>query len=169
MGNNPNIVGINIAASEKWRTKNWPTEYMARLCDMLSKKNIRMIITGMEKDKLLARHFLSMTRSKPANFVGKTDILQLAALIRKCRVFVTPDSAPMHVAAAMKTPVVAFFGPTDSRRHVPPAKKIIILERKLACAPCYSPRCRILTHACMKDIRPDEVASAIGSLIEERP
>ncbi len=167
LGNNPDIVGINIAASAKWQTKNWPVEYMARLCDMLSAKNIRVIITGIEKDKPLAQHFLSMTKSKPANFVGKTNILQLAALIKKCKVFVTPDSAPLHVAAAMQVPVVAFFGPTDSRRHIPPAKKIIVLEKKLACAPCYSSRCRILTHACMKDIHPDEVAREIKSLIEE--
>ncbi|MCK5083500.1 MAG: lipopolysaccharide heptosyltransferase II, partial [Candidatus Omnitrophica bacterium] len=168
LGNSPNIVGINIAASAKWYTKNWPIEYMARLCEKLSTRNIRIIITGMEKDKLLAQHFLSMTKSKPANFIGKTDILQLAALIAKCKVFVTPDSAPMHVAAAMRTPVVAFFGPTDSRRHIPPAKKIIVLEKKLACAPCYSSRCRILTHACMKDIHPEEVAREIESLIEEQ-
>ena len=167
LGNSPNIVGINMAASAKWQTKNWPIEYMIRLCERLTAKNIRIIITGMEKDKLLAQHFLSMTKSKPANFVGKTNILQLAALIKKCKVFVTPDSAPMHVAAAMQTPVVAFFGPTDSRRHIPPAKKIIVLEKKLACAPCYSSRCRILTHACMKDIHPDEVALEIESLIEE--
>ena len=141
---------------------------MVRLCDMLSAKNIRIIITGMEKDKPLAQHFLSKTKSKPANFAGKTNILQLAALIKECKVFVTPDSAPLHVAAAMQTPVVAFFGPTDSRRHIPPAKKIIILEKKLECAPCYHSRCRILTHACMKDIRPEEVAREIESLIKEQ-
>ena len=169
LGNNPDIVGINIAASAKWQTKNWPLEHMARLCDMLSARNIRIIITGMAKDKALAHHFLSMTRSKPANFVGKTDILQLAAMIKMCKVFVTPDSAPMHVAAAMQVPVVVFFGPTDSRRHIPPAKKIIILEKKLACAPCYSSRCRILTHACMRDIRPEEVTREIESLIKEHP
>ncbi|HQP10113.1 MAG TPA: glycosyltransferase family 9 protein, partial [Candidatus Omnitrophota bacterium] len=102
-----------------------------------------------------------------ANFVGKTDILQLAALIKRCKVFVTPDSAPLHVAAAMQTPVVAFFGPTDSRRHVPPAKKLIVLEKKLACAPCYSSHCRILTHACMKEIRPEEVLREVESLMKE--
>ena len=81
--------------------------------------------------------------------------------------FVTPDSAPMHVAAAMQVPIVAFFGPTDSARHIPPAKKITILEKKLACAPCYSSRCRILTHACMKEIAPAEVAREVELLMED--
>jgi len=166
LGNKSNMVGINIAASWKWRTKNWPIEYIARICDMLSAKNIRVIITGLDKDQSLARHLLSITKSKPANFVGKTDVLQLASLIKACKVFLTPDSAPLHVAAAMHVPVVALFGPTDSRRHIPPAKQIVILEKKLACAPCYRSRCRILTHACMKDIQPEEVVREIECFME---
>jgi len=152
LGNKTNIVGINIAASLKWQTKNWPIGHIARVCDMLATKNIRVIVTGIDNDKPLARHLLSITKSKPANFVGKTDILQLAALIKKCKVFVTPDSAPLHIAAAMQVPVIALFGPTESGRHIPPAKKIIVLEKKLACAPCYSSRCRILTHGMSKDM-----------------
>ena len=74
----------------------------------------------------------------------------------------------MHVAAAMQVPVIALFGPTDSRRHIPPAKKIVILEKKLACAPCYNSRCRILTHACMNDIHPEEVIREVQQLIKEK-
>ena len=166
LGNKSNMIGINIAASLKWQTKNWPIEYIARICDMLSASNVRVIITGLDKDLPLARHLLSIAKSKPANFVGKTDILQLAALIKECKVFLTSDSAPLHVAAAMQVPVVVLFGPTDSRRHIPPAKRIVILEKKLACAPCYGSRCRILTHACMKDIQPEEVYHEIERLME---
>ena len=100
--------------------------------------------------------------------MGKTDILQLASLIKRCKVFLTPDSAPLHIAAAMQVPVIVLFGPTDSRRHIPPAKKIVILEKKLACAPCYSSRCRILTHACMKDIQPEDVLHEVEHLMEEK-
>ena len=160
------VVGMNIAASEKWPTKNWPLEHMARLCDILASQNIRVVITGMEKDKAKAQRLLSLTKAKPAIFVGKTDILQLAALIKKCGVFITADSAPLHVAAAVDTPVIAFFGPTDSRCHTPPAKNIFILEKKLSCAPCYSSRCRILTHACMKQITPEEVAEKVEAVIK---
>ena len=120
----------------------------------------------MDKDKPLARYLLSRTKSKPANVAGKTDILQLAALIKRCKVYITPDSAPLHIAAAMQVPVLAFFGPTDSRRHIPPAKKIVLFEKQLACAPCYSGKCRIFTHACMKEIRPDEVLREVENLME---
>ena len=169
LGNVTRIVGINIAASQKWQTKNWSLEHTARLCDLLAGKSIRVLITGMEKDKPLVEQLLARTKSKPAIFVGRTDILQLAALIARCKVYITPDSAPLHVAAAMRTPLVAFFGPTDSQRHRPPARNMIILEKKPACAPCYSPRCLITTHACMRDITPDEVAARIESLLGAGP
>lgn len=165
MGNATNIVGINIAASAKWQTKNWSVDQIAKLCDLLSASNIRVIITGMEKDKDLTQQLLSLTKSKPAIFAGKTDIMQLAALIKKCKVFITPDSAPMHVAAAVGTPFIAFFGPTDSSRHLPPAKKYVVMDKRLNCAPCYSGYCKILSHACMEDIFAEEVFKEVKYLM----
>ena len=168
LGNVTRIVGINIAASQKWQTKNWPVEHIARLCDLLAGKSIRVVITGMAKDKPLVEQLLARTKSKPAVFAGRTDVLQLAALIERCKVYITPDSAPLHIAAAMRTPLVAFFGPTDSRRHQPPARNMVILEKKPACAPCYSPRCLIMTHTCLRGITPEEVAGKIELLMDTK-
>ncbi|MDP8212040.1 MAG: GT4 family glycosyltransferase PelF [Candidatus Zapsychrus exili] len=166
LGSCKNIVGINIAASKRWDSKNWPVEYIAQVCDILSNKNIRVIVTGMEKDRVASKKLLSLTKSKPAIIIGKTDIMQLAAIIKRCQVFITPDSAPMHLAAAMKVPCIALFGPTDSSRHIPPAEKIIVLEKMLKCSPCYSPSCEISTHDCMKEILPEEVVCEIEKLME---
>jgi lipopolysaccharide heptosyltransferase II len=168
LGNSTNIAGLNIAASEKWQTKNWPIESMARLCDILAGKNIRVLITGMEKDRWRGQELLSKTRSKPAVFIGRTDFLHLAVLIEKCKVYITPDSAPLHVAAAMGTPVIALFGPTDSRRHSPPAQRMIIFEKKLTCAPCYRPQCSVMTHVCMRGISPEEVAARVMEFMEDK-
>ena len=167
LGNSRDIVGVNISASVKWPTKNWPVEYIARLCDLLAPRNIRVIVTGMGKDKNMTNDLMMLTKTKPAIFVGKTDILQLAALIERCRVFITPDSAPLHVATAVGTPVIAFFGPTDPARHGPPSKKNILLNRKLPCSPCYSSYCKIKTHACMREITPEEVAKEVEILLGE--
>ena len=155
------LVGLNISASDKWQTKNWPLEHMAQLCDILTARNIRIMITGMEKDRGAVQHLLSLTKAKPAVFIAKTDVLQLAALIKKCHVFITPDSAPLHIASAMKVPAIVFFGPTDPNRHLPPGKEIVVLKRELECAPCYKGRCPILTHICMRDIQPEEVAEIV--------
>jgi ADP-heptose:LPS heptosyltransferase len=168
LGNVENIVGIHIAASQRWKTKNWPVEHIASLCDILSSKNIRVLLTGVDADSELTLQVVQQTKTKPAIFVGKTDILQLAALIQKCKVFITPDSAPMHIAAAMRVPFISFFGPTDPKRHLPPAERCVVLRRDLSCAPCYSTRCRILTHACMKEITPQEVAEQVEKFIRLR-
>ncbi|MFA5059805.1 MAG: lipopolysaccharide heptosyltransferase II [Candidatus Omnitrophota bacterium] len=166
LADHQDIVGINIAASKKWATKNWPVSHMARLCDILTAKGMRVIVTGMEKDKEKAQELQALAKTKPAIFVGKTDILQLAALVRRCRVFVTADSAPLHVAAAMNVPFVALFGPTESLRHIPPAEKFSVIKKSLPCSPCYSSTCRIRSHDCMNQITPEEVAAEIFKLLE---
>lgn len=160
------FVGINVSASDQWPTKNWPLEYVAKLCDILAHKNIRVILTGQNKDKTLVRKLMARARAKPASFAGKTTILQLAALIKRCRVYISPDSAPLHVAAAMQVPIIALFGPTDARRHMPPAVKSVVLHKPMKCSPCYSGRCKIKTHACMNDILPEEVAKKVMQLMK---
>ncbi len=167
LSNAKNIVGINISASAKWESKNWPLEHMAKLCDMLSSKNIRVVITGMEKDKYLVHRLFRLTKAKPTDFVGKTNIMQLAVVIKRCKAFITPDSAPLHLAAAVGTPAIALFGPTSSKRHLPPGKNINVLERDVKCAPCYSQTCKIGTHICMKELFPEEVSQLTTEIIGE--
>ncbi|MDP2654866.1 MAG: GT4 family glycosyltransferase PelF [Candidatus Omnitrophota bacterium] len=165
MGSTAQIVGINIAASGKWETKNWPVEHIAALCDMLGRENVRVLVTGIEKDREAANRLLKLAKSKPAVFIGKTDLMELASLIKRCNVYISPDSAPMHIAAAMRVPFIALFGPTDSARHVPPAKDYVVMEKSMACKPCYSPACKILTHACMKEITPEEVFKQVKRFV----
>lgn len=159
------IVGINISASERWVSKNYPLKAMAELCDMLAADNIRVVITGMEKDRPAVKTLLSLTKSKPAAMAGKTSLLQLAALIGYCHVYVTSDSAPLHMAAAMKVPVVTIFGPTDPKRHVPPTDKIRVIRKDLPCSPCYKPKCKSGAHLCMKDITAYDVYLEIKKLL----
>ena len=160
------FVGLNISASQKWPTKNWPVEHMAKLCDILGAKNVRVILTGEDKDRPLSRKLIARARSKPASFVGKTTILQLAALIKRCKAYISPDSAPLHVAAAVHVPIIAFFGPTDPRRHMPPSEKQAVFHKPMKCSPCYSGICKIKTHACMNEILPEEIARKVMSFIK---
>jgi lipopolysaccharide heptosyltransferase II len=159
------LVGINVAASARWLTKNWPAEQMAKLCDLLAARNIRVFLTGVEKDKEIAKIILKATKAKPIDLTGKTNILQLAALVKKASVFVTLDSASMHVAAAVKAPFVALFGPTDPFRHLPPSGRCKVIYLKPDCAPCYQGQCSIKTHICMKNITPEQVAAEIENLM----
>ena len=153
MRENQLLVGINVGGS--WNTKRWPLENFARLSDMLAAKDIRVVVTGSKEESDIVKKFTGSTRAKIVNAAGKTTVTQLAALIKKCRVFVTSDSAPMHIASAMNTDFIALFGPTDARRHFEPTEKGLVLQKKVDCGPCYRARCKNIV--CMKKITVDEV------------
>ncbi len=157
LGENQTLVGINPGSSPLWKTKQWPQEYFVELCDALSRENVRVVITGTKDDLPAAEAIARQTRTRPIVAAGRTTIGELIALVRRCRVFVTSDSAPMHIATAVGTPVVALFGPTDPRRHVAPGRApISVLNKEVKCSPCYLKKCPIGL-ICMKQILPTEV------------
>ncbi|MFH1198777.1 MAG: lipopolysaccharide heptosyltransferase II [Candidatus Omnitrophota bacterium] len=159
------IVGINISSSPRWLTKNWPLENMVKLCDKLGAKDVRVVITGTDKDLDLANALIARAKqAKIINFCGKTSVNQLAALIKKCSVYISTDSAPLHIAAAMGAPFVALFGPTDPVRHIPPANNYVVIRKELKCEPCYKSKCK--DAKCMNSITPEEVMDAVGKLLK---
>ena len=163
------LVGINVRASERWVTKNWPILNVVELCDRLAKEfNIRVVLTGAESDAEFAQAIARAAKSKPLVAVGRTSILELASMIKRFKVYLTPDSAPMHIAAAVGTPCIALFGPTEPERHVAPSNSCIVISKKneLKCSPCYSPTC-VKNFACMKKITVDEVLGAMRPFLKE--
>ena len=160
------LVGINVRASSRWQAKNWPASYIAELCDRLAKEfNRRVVLTGAKADLNFTNHILKATKSKPITAVGKTDILELACLIRHFKVYLTPDSAPMHIASAMGTPFIALFGPTDPKRHIAPSGNYTVIRKDMNCSPCYSTHC-IKNFKCMKKITVGEVFEAMKKFLE---
>lgn len=158
------IIGINISASKRWLTKCWPRANIARLCDELGLRNIRVVVTGTQGDLQEANALSSLVKNtKIINACGKTSVNQLAVLIKCCSLYISADSSPLHIAASQGVPVVAFFGPTDPARHMPPGKNQIILKRELECSPCYKPKCR--HKKCMNLITVEEVLEAIDKLL----
>ncbi|HOX09888.1 MAG TPA: lipopolysaccharide heptosyltransferase II [Candidatus Omnitrophota bacterium] len=166
VGDHQALVAINPGASPRWATKRWPAENFAKLCDLLAQKEIRPVIIGTKADSEAADLVISMTRSKPVNLTGKTTITELAALMKRMKCLVTSDSAPMHVAAAMKTPFVALFGPTDPARHLPPSQACAVVRKGLRCAPCYKPVCSDIR--CMREIEVEDVMRSIEKLLAAR-
>ena len=159
------IVGINIGASKRWSTKCWPLEHLIRLCEELESKDIRVLITGTQDDLPLASMLInSLKNAKIINACGKTSINELAVLIKKCQVFISADSSPLHIASAVGTPFIALFGPTDYRRHLPPGKNHIVINKDLNCSPCYKTKCR--TKRCMLEIDPAQVLAAVEKLLK---
>lgn len=164
LNKNQPLVGIHLGSSRKWVTKRWPVEYVAKLSENLSLKDIRVVVTSSDADIKELKMLKELTKkSRPIVACGKTTINQLACLIKRCNVFVSPDSAPLHIALGMSTPAVALFGPTDPARHVPPLEDIAVVKKELDCQPCYKPECSAIE--CMKQISVEEVEEAILKLI----
>jgi lipopolysaccharide heptosyltransferase II len=159
------LIGINIGASKRWQSKRWDTAYIAELCDELAgRHNIRTLITGTDEDITRAREITKTSNSKPIISVGKTDILRLASLIKRCKVYITTDSAPLHIAASMGVPFIALFGPTNPKRHIPKVKTCKTLKSNIKCSPCYKPNCR-KNNLCMKRIKVGDVLATAEELL----
>jgi ADP-heptose:LPS heptosyltransferase len=161
------LVGINPGSSPRWQTKQWPVEYVAKLCDELARRNIRVVVTGSDEDAPLIGRLMELTRVKPINAAGKTSITELGALIRRCQVFVSSDSAPMHIASSVNVPLVALFGPTDPKRHLAPPSSYQVFWKEIHCSPCYLRSCPIGL-ICMKKIGVQEVLDAVLHFVKEK-
>ncbi|MBN2097717.1 MAG: lipopolysaccharide heptosyltransferase II [Candidatus Omnitrophica bacterium] len=157
------LVGINLEASFTWPTKRWPMENLAEFLDQLQESGIEAVITGKKESSEQADRLGQLTRYSFINALGQTQVMQLACLIKRCNVYITSDSAPLHIAYAMRTPVVALFGPTDPKRHALDSARQVIIQKQLPCVPCYKRHCR--EHSCMKQISAAEVFAAVKRLL----
>ena len=98
------------------------------------------------------------------NLAGETSVKFLAALYNKADVVISTDTGPMHIAAAVDTPVVALFGPTAPWRTGPFGEKHTVIRGDLHCSPCLKRQCE--TKDCMKQITVEQVLEAVGGVKE---
>lgn len=155
------LIGINPGAFKQ--CKRWPEPRYAELSDMMVKEfGAKVIIfQGPGEDKIAVR-ITNLMREKA--IVANTSIKELAALTRRCKLFVGNDTGPMHVAAASGTPVIALFGPADPQRSRPRGRDHIIIKKNLPCSPCSRIVCKELN--CMKAITVEEVVQAVRAQLK---
>lgn len=126
----------------RWSSKLWPAAAWARLADWLSReKGCAVVLTGSGADRELAGAILAQTTSPVLNLAGGTTLAELAAILNKATLTVTSDTGPMHLAAALGTPVAALFGPTAPWRTGPFGLGHQVVRLGLDCSPCFKRRC----------------------------
>jgi heptosyltransferase-2 len=163
---------IAIAPGTVWNTKRWPPDRFAELAAKLVSGGSRVVLVGGRGDSGLITPYLQRENlTRIIDTAGQLTILQSAELIRRCRVLVCNDSAPMHLAVAVRTPVVAIFGATIPEfGFAPIGERDIVLETKgLSCRPCSihgGDVCPVKTFVCMLDITVDRVVKAVEKLLE---
>jgi len=159
------VVALNPRA--RWPTKLWEEDRFARVGEMLARRcRARILVTGSLSDLPLARRLAARMDPAPFLVTGRTDLRVLIALLKQIDVFVTLDSGPMHLPAALGTPLVALFGPTDPRLNGPYGAGGTILRVPLPCSPCLKRRCQIQDdRLCMRSISEEDVADAASAIL----
>ncbi|GHO67010.1 ADP-heptose--LPS heptosyltransferase [Ktedonobacter sp. SOSP1-52] len=158
-------------SSHNGYAKRWPIPYWARLIERLvNEDGMNVVLTGAPKDQPLIEAVLKRTRAHMYNFAGKTNLPQLAALLKRADIVISGDSGPMHIAAAVGSELIAIHGPTDPQMSGPVSPHATVLRSDIWCSPCYFAKgpanCRFHTTQCMKDISPEQVHSAVLSKLE---
>lgn len=137
--------------------KRWPAKRYAELVTLLQKKTSgQVLVIGSSNERPLAEVISSQTEKRPFVLAGQTSLLRLASIISFADLFITNDSGPMHLANALKVPVVALFGPTDPNRTGPYQQPSSVIHKGAPCWPCSYRECPF-DHRCMMEIYPQEV------------
>ena len=159
---------VGFAPTSNWKTKMWPMEKYAFLVNELYKKGILSIVFSSSKEGEYFEEFKSYLEVPFINFAMKTTLPELSATIKYLDLLVCNDSAPLHMAVAHNTKVMAFFGPTVREFGFYPYEnrgEIIEIEN-LYCRPCKihgSNSCPEKHFKCMKDIDEKMVLNKICS------
>jgi len=162
---------ISVAPGSVWNTKRWLKENFISLSKKIIKEHYSVFIVGGKNDEQLCEEIKTKTNSeKIVNSAGKLSLLQSAEIIRRSSVLICNDSAPMHLAVAMKTPVVSIWGATIPEFGFAPfGENDSVFEMKnLSCRPCGihgGNVCPIETFDCMKMITPEIVFDKVKQTI----
>ena len=158
-----NIIGINPFVSKTGRYKEWPLEYYAKLINLLNEKvkNTCFIITWGPGELEKAEKLLKLVKNKNVILAPKTDMKELAILLKFFSLFITGDTGPMHLASILNTPILAIFGPSDVEINRPWGKNNIVVYKDVGCNPCRNKSCRDLK--CLREVTPEYVLKFIDT------
>ncbi|MEW5902138.1 MAG: lipopolysaccharide heptosyltransferase II, partial [Acidobacteriota bacterium] len=144
--------------------KKWPTTRFAQLAALFQeRKKAEILIIGSAYEAEIAKSICSSLSAKPVSLMGQTTLLQLLGLISKAHLVISNDSGPMHLANALRVPVVGIFGPTDPAVTGPFAQPSAVVKKDVPCWPCTYRKCPY-DHRCMMSIEPEEVYRAAEAL-----
>lgn len=162
------IIGIHMGSGINMMTqRRWENDKFARLADrLIDKYKIKIIFTGAGVDEAeLVEHTLAMMKNSVINAANKLTLKELAALIERSCFFISNDTAPVHIASAMGTPVVGFYGPNTPYLYGPRGKNDLVFYRDLFCSPCItnynSKISKCNNPICIEDISVEEVFERI--------
>jgi len=167
------ITLIGLAPGAKWPTKKWMEEGFIEVGRKAVKEfGAGVLIFGGPDEADLSKRVAEGIGNKALSVAGVAGLKETAALISRCKAFVSNDSGPMHMATAVGTPVIAIFGPTVKGFGFFPLGRSTVVEKELRCRPCSlhgSKTCPKGHFECMKGITANEVFDKVEGVIQRRP
>lgn len=159
------VIGINPGAAYG-SAKCWLPERFRQVAEkLLEHPKVFLLCFGDRTCESVARIICEGLAPRVINLVGATDLRTLMGLIEQCDLFLTNDSGPMHIAAALKTPLIALFGSTNEIA-TGPYEQGVVIHKHVSCSPCYKRVCPI-DFRCMKRIEVAEVYEKISELLKQ--
>lgn len=159
------VIGVN-PGSTYGHAKRWLPDRYADVVNRLLKDRqvqagtrVGVAILGAKGEEQLGQAIAKQIRTRTVVCSGQTTVRELMALVKRCQLFLTNDTGPMHVAAAFNVPLVAVFGPTDWQTTSPYGVDAKLVRQPVSCAPCLLRECPI-DHRCMTGVTVDQVYGA---------
>jgi lipopolysaccharide heptosyltransferase II len=154
-------VAMNVSA--RWPTKRWPAASFAEVADLLRQEGSgAVVMIGGTDERADVATVSGMMKTPAVDLTGATTVGLLPALLSRASLLITNDSGPMHIAAAVGTPLVALFGPTSAARTGPYGVGHHVLTGNVPCRPCFSRTCHnTLPLECLRTVLPEQVLAAV--------
>lgn len=155
---------IALQPGARWLNKRWPIEHFNELVRLLARQigNFRFAVLGGGDDRELGAQITSAVPDRCLDLTGKLTLPEMIEWLRRCAAMVTNDTGPMHVAAALRKPVIGLFGPTTPTRTGPYGQMNCALRHALPCAPCMKPECHwARPMECLRAIAPERVCEEV--------
>jgi lipopolysaccharide heptosyltransferase II len=161
-------VAMNVSA--RWPTKRWPAASFAEVADRLRQEGCgAVVMIGGPEERADVAVVSGMMKAPAIDLAGTTTVGLLPALLSRASLLISNDSGPMHIAAAIGTPVLALFGPTSAARTGPYGVGHQVLTGKVPCSPCFSRTCHnTLSLECLKMVSPEQVLAAARAQRSQR-
>jgi heptosyltransferase-2 len=154
------IIGINPGATYGEAKQWFPDRFIEAGRRLAKRRNAAVVVVGGPAERELGDRVAAEIGPPAVSLAGRTDLPQLAAVIRRCSLFLTNDTGPMHVADAVGVPIVAVFGPTDWVTTPPYGSRHTIVRHPIDCSPCLKRVCPLGHHNCMKRVPVEDVVAA---------
>lgn len=161
------LIGINPGAFYGPAKRWFPDRYAAAADSLANDYNARVVIFGAPSDLPVVQEVAAAMSRPPVILAGQTTLGQLMGLLKECRLLITNDSGPMHLAAALDVPQLAVFGSTSEIATGPLSGNAVVIKHPVDCNPCFLRECPT-DFRCMKCISVEQVVEAARKLISRQ-